>query len=76
MRIPVDSIMVTVNSLRPETLGRIKARVALPGRVFAGLEAARTLMAAHREGIVAAARAMRPSSRSTRFSSPASTTAR
>jgi nitrogen fixation protein NifB len=55
--IPIDSITVTVNSLVPETLSRINARVVLGGRAQVGLEAARALIEAQRAGIAAAARA-------------------
>jgi nitrogen fixation protein NifB len=54
-RIPVDSITVTVNSLRSATLERINDRVVLGLRVLRGREAAETLIAAQREGIAAAA---------------------
>jgi nitrogen fixation protein NifB len=53
--IPVDSITVTVNSLRPETLVRIVGRVVLGGEVLRGREAAETLIEAQVAGIAEAA---------------------
>jgi nitrogen fixation protein NifB len=52
--IPVDSITVTVNSLRPETLEKINSRVIIGGRVLRGREAAETLIEAQLLGIAAA----------------------
>jgi len=53
--IPIDSITVTVNSLRPETLARINGRVELDGAVLRGREAAETLIEAQMLGIAEAA---------------------
>jgi len=54
-RVPVDSITVTVNSFRPETLERINSRVVLGGKVLSGREAAEALIDAQKRGISAAA---------------------
>jgi nitrogen fixation protein NifB len=53
-RVPVDSITVTVNSFRPETLEHINSRVLLEGRILLGREAAETLIEAQLRGIAAA----------------------
>jgi len=53
--VPVDSITVTVNSLRPETLERINGRVLIDGSVLRGRQAAETLIEAQLLGIAAAA---------------------
>jgi nitrogen fixation protein NifB len=53
--VPLDSITVTVNSLRPETLERINSRVVLGARVLRGREAAETLIEAQLLGIAEAA---------------------
>lgn len=54
-RVPVDSITVTINSFRPETLERINSRVVLGGRILLGREAAEALIEAQQRGIAAAA---------------------
>jgi nitrogen fixation protein NifB len=54
-RIPVDSITVTVNSLRPGTLERIVGRVELEGAVLRGRKAAEALIEAQVAGIAEAA---------------------
>lgn len=52
--VPVDSITVTVNSLRPEVLERINGYAIVGGRVLYGRAAAETLIEAQVLGIAAA----------------------
>jgi nitrogen fixation protein NifB len=54
-RIPVDSITVTVNSLRPETLEKINGRVIVDGKLLYGRAAAESLIEAQLLGIAKAA---------------------
>jgi nitrogen fixation protein NifB len=54
-QVPVDSITVTVNSFRPETLEQINSRVVLGGKILLGREAAEVLIQAQLKGISAAA---------------------
>lgn len=54
-QVPVDSITVTVNSFRPETLEQINSRVVLGGQILLGREAAEVLIQAQLKGISAAA---------------------
>jgi nitrogen fixation protein NifB len=53
--IPVDSITVTVNSLRPSTVERIVGHVILDGKALRGRAAAEALVKAQVEGIAEAA---------------------
>ena len=52
--VPVDSITVTVNSLRPEVLERINGYAIIDGRILYGRAAAETLIEAQLLGIAAA----------------------
>jgi nitrogen fixation protein NifB len=54
-RVPIDSITVTVNSLRPATLEKINGRVVVDNGVLRGREAAEALIEAQLLGIAAAA---------------------
>lgn len=52
--VPVDSITVTVNSLRPEVLEKINGYAIVDGRILYGRAAAETLIEAQLLGIAAA----------------------